>query len=205
MLVYLRDGSAQTILRAATLRQKLQIKLSTLPSHSILTPGRPVPVLTLWRQAPGRVATGVPIFELLVWLDPEKSRRKRDSNPGSSALEADALTTRPTRRSRIETRYCRLWTEVHSYNSYIIMCRLTLLFFVVFFFKWWSVEFQIICSLLVHSPAVVSLRIWDRQVAATELPPNASLWHGFFWGDDSQHLFISAILWGDDSSYVFMA
>ena len=30
----------------------------------------------------------------------EKSRRKRDSNPGSSALEADALTTRPTRRSR---------------------------------------------------------------------------------------------------------
>ena len=29
----------------------------------------------------------------------KKSRRKRDSNPGSSALEADALTTRPTRRS----------------------------------------------------------------------------------------------------------
>ena len=34
------------------------------------------------------------------WYDstPKKSRRKRDSNPGSSALEADALTTRPTRR-----------------------------------------------------------------------------------------------------------
>ena len=31
----------------------------------------------------------------------KKSRRKRDLNPGSSALEADALTTRPTRR----------WTE----------------------------------------------------------------------------------------------
>ena len=29
----------------------------------------------------------------------QKSRRKRDSNPGSSALEADALTTKPTRRS----------------------------------------------------------------------------------------------------------
>ena len=29
----------------------------------------------------------------------KKSRRKRDSNPGSSALEADALTTRPTRRT----------------------------------------------------------------------------------------------------------
>ena len=33
MLVYLRDGSAQTILGTATLRQKLQIKLSTLPSQ----------------------------------------------------------------------------------------------------------------------------------------------------------------------------
>ena len=32
---------------------------------------------------------------------PKKSRRKRDSNPGPSALEADVLTTRPTRRSAI--------------------------------------------------------------------------------------------------------
>ena len=47
MLVYLTDGSAQTILRAATLRQKLQIKRSTSPSHSILTSGRPVPSLTI--------------------------------------------------------------------------------------------------------------------------------------------------------------
>ena len=46
-LVYLRDGSAQTTLRAATLRQKLQITRSVSPSHSILTPGRPVPALTL--------------------------------------------------------------------------------------------------------------------------------------------------------------
>ena len=34
----------------------------------------------------------------LVWLDPEKSRRKQDSNPASSAPEADALTTWPTKR-----------------------------------------------------------------------------------------------------------
>ena len=46
-LVYLKDGSAQTIGRAATLRQKLQIQRFTSPSHSILTQGRPVPVLTL--------------------------------------------------------------------------------------------------------------------------------------------------------------
>ena len=44
---------------------EIKIKLSTSPSHSILTPGRPVPALTLERQAPGRVATGVPIFESL--------------------------------------------------------------------------------------------------------------------------------------------
>ena len=38
------------------------------------------------------------------WYDStlKKSRRKRDSNPGPSALEADALTTRPTRRSQLE-------------------------------------------------------------------------------------------------------
>ena len=46
-LVNLRDGSAQTILCAATLRQKMQIKLSTSPSHSILTPGQPVTALNL--------------------------------------------------------------------------------------------------------------------------------------------------------------
>ena len=73
MPVYLRDGSAQTSVRAATLRYKLQIQLSTSPSHSILTPGRPVPVLTLSRQAPGRVATGVPIFEVTGMTRPRKT------------------------------------------------------------------------------------------------------------------------------------
>ena len=37
----------------------------------------------------------------------KKSRRKRDSNPGSSALKADALTTRTTRRSA-RANQCRL-------------------------------------------------------------------------------------------------
>ena len=41
--MYLGDGSAQTIVRAATLRQKLQIKLSLSPRHNILTPDQPVP------------------------------------------------------------------------------------------------------------------------------------------------------------------
>ena len=38
------------------------------------TPGRPVPALTLFCQAPSRIATGVPILKSQVWLDPEKSR-----------------------------------------------------------------------------------------------------------------------------------
>ena len=41
MLVYLREGSVQTTVRAATLREKLQTKLSTSPSQSIQTPGQP--------------------------------------------------------------------------------------------------------------------------------------------------------------------
>ena len=51
---------------AATVRQKLQIKLSTSPSHSTLTLGQPVPALTLSCQEFGRVATGVPILKSLV-------------------------------------------------------------------------------------------------------------------------------------------
>ena len=58
------------------------------------------------RQAPGRVVTGVPMFKSLVGLDPEKSRRKWDSNPGSSSLEEGALSSRPTRRSRGREDWC---------------------------------------------------------------------------------------------------
>ena len=62
MIAYLKGGSAQTNLPAATLRSKLQIQLSTSSSHSILTTGRPVPALTLERRDPGWVAAGEPIF-----------------------------------------------------------------------------------------------------------------------------------------------
>ena len=47
MLLYLRVGSAQTIARAATPRQKLHSQRALSPSRSILKAGQPVPALTL--------------------------------------------------------------------------------------------------------------------------------------------------------------
>ena len=64
MLEQLMDGPAKAIVRAATLRQKLQIKLSA--SHRVLTTGQPVSALTVERQAPGGVASEVPVFKSLV-------------------------------------------------------------------------------------------------------------------------------------------
>ena len=45
--LYPGNGFAPTILRGATLRYKLQIKLTISPSHSILTPGQSVLALTI--------------------------------------------------------------------------------------------------------------------------------------------------------------
>ena len=63
MLVYLRDGSAQTIVRAATLTSKLQIKLSTSPKSQYTEISPSADPTT---PAPGKVATGVPILKSLV-------------------------------------------------------------------------------------------------------------------------------------------
>ena len=49
-------------------------------------------------------------YKSLVWLNPEKSCHKRDSNPRSSALEVDVLTTRPTRPfGRCKSKNSRMW------------------------------------------------------------------------------------------------
>ena len=97
MLVYLRDGSAQTIVCAATPRQKLQAKLS-FPNHSILASGQPIPALNLYRQAPGRGAPGVLIFKSHVLFDQEESpMAKARVEPRSTALEADTFAIRPPR------------------------------------------------------------------------------------------------------------
>ena len=72
------------------------------------------PVTVYWHRADqsrhwpcnARRLAGLPLEcqFLSHWYDstPEKSRGKRDSNSGPSALEADALTTRPTRGQRLQ-------------------------------------------------------------------------------------------------------
>ena len=84
MLAFLRDGPSQTILCAATLRQMLRIKFSVSFSHNILTPGRPVPALTLSRQAPGRVASGKPTLKSVVTQGPGiRSIAQVSGDPGT--------------------------------------------------------------------------------------------------------------------------
>ena len=61
MLVYLGDGTAPTVLCAATLILKVQIKLAISNSHGMLTLGQPVPALTCKNQVPDSVSTRVPI------------------------------------------------------------------------------------------------------------------------------------------------
>ena len=110
------QGRICTILRAATLRQKLRIKLSMSPSHSILTLGRPVPALAVERQVPGRVATGVPMFKSQVWFDPQKIPAQAGFKPGTFRSRGGRLTTRPTRqslnpKSGVQTNY---WSRIAS-------------------------------------------------------------------------------------------
>ena len=68
----------------------------------------------------------------------KKSRRKRDSNLGPSALEADALTTRPTRRypmwRREKNKYSDASSPTHDW--------LTLQFLVTLNQFWWPQELE---------------------------------------------------------------
>ena len=52
-------------------------------------------------QAPGRVATGVPIFKSLVLLDPGKIPAQAGFEAGIFRSRGGRLTSRPTRRSRV--------------------------------------------------------------------------------------------------------
>ena len=72
MQSYLRDKFASTIVHAAMLRWKLKIKLATSPKHSTQTPREPVLALTLHHQTTSWVATWVPVWKSLLWLNKGK-------------------------------------------------------------------------------------------------------------------------------------
>ena len=92
MLVYLGDGSAQTVVWAATMRLKLRHVyglrqwdwscISNFLSHPHCTDTRPTnPNTDAMMPGAGRVATGLPIFRSLVWLElEENSHWKQKSN-----------------------------------------------------------------------------------------------------------------------------
>ena len=74
----LRDRSALTIVRAATLRQNVHIKPALSSSQSMLMPGRSVLALKLKRQGPCRIPASA-IFMSLVGLE----REEQEANHGS--------------------------------------------------------------------------------------------------------------------------
>ena len=84
--VYLRDGSAETIVRADTLKWKLQIELISSLSRSTLSPGRPVPSQTwqdshqsTWSNSTGDVRVAHRLIGLVV-----KASVSTAAEPGST-------------------------------------------------------------------------------------------------------------------------
>ena len=84
-----KGGSAQTVVRAAVLRQ-----VADPTSH--FTPGQPFPAITLERQAPGRVAHWSTNFQITAVTRPRKiPTGKGRMEPRSFAVEVDALPLGP--------------------------------------------------------------------------------------------------------------
>ena len=94
--VYLREGSASTMVRAATLRQKVHIKLAVSSAHSILTPGQGARTLILQPQASDMVETRVNHLRVT-------DRTRQGSDPGISCTRGGRLTTWPPGRCCLHT------------------------------------------------------------------------------------------------------
>ena len=82
MLVYLRDGSAQTIVRAATLRYEVADQTFHLIQSQYSDTGPTSPTADCITPGGGGVATGVPIFKSLLWLDLWKISAQAGFEPG---------------------------------------------------------------------------------------------------------------------------
>ena len=109
MLVYLREGSAQAILRAVVEAADQTFYLTqwrytdtglTSPSDDPIAPGA-------WQDS--HWSANSEVTGMTRPKKKKKSRRKRDSHTGSSALKTAALITRPTRQ---------FWCEGHRVCCY---------------------------------------------------------------------------------------
>ena len=80
------QASDYKITRAAPLRQKLRVKLSSSLGRRELAPCKPYPALCLSRQTLCKLGTRAAVFESLVKVE----QGKRGSNPVSPAPEVDA-------------------------------------------------------------------------------------------------------------------
>ena len=97
MLAYLRDGSAQTSIRTEieAANQTFNLAKSQNTDTGPTSPSAEPITLGTWQGS--HWSTN---FEVTGVTQPGKKNpwRKRETNPGSAALEADALTIRPARR-----------------------------------------------------------------------------------------------------------
>ena len=96
MLVNLGGGYAQTIVRAATLRQKPQIKFAVSLGHGRPTPRKPVPRLVLQRQVWELLDTNFEVYGVTrsgknKQTKQNKPKGKAGIEPRSASLEADGF------------------------------------------------------------------------------------------------------------------
>ena len=98
MQANLVDKSANITAYAATLRQKLLIKLAISTSHNTMTPGHPVPALPLQCQMPGVVPLEVN-FEVSGMTPPWKVG---SSSPVSHSWDRCLSTSQSTQLNKIE-------------------------------------------------------------------------------------------------------
>ena len=139
-------------------------------------------------------------FEVTGMTRPEKSRRKRDSNPRSSAPEVDALTTRPTRLSQngepqrytVEVAYNESPGAFKSDSSnpeFVIIRRAG---YNDFFFFW----------LLRYNQRVLSLSLSLSHSLSLSLCHTLSLSHTHTYTRARAHTRMRAYIGGDTASFL---
>ena len=170
MLVHLRDGSAQASVMCCHTETEAADQTFYI-TQSQYTDTRPTnPSTDPITSGAWQGSHGVPILKSLIWLDPEKSCRKRDLNSGSCTLEADALTTWPTRwwkNGEAPAVDLDLMKQVHLLpwkrnSGFLFPIVFLLCFFFFFFFSLLLFFVSILSTLPTHSPTCFSVALFSQ-------------------------------------------